>query len=95
MGTLPGGAAHSDADAAGAAQGAGDAGSSAEEHAAQRREAERRERLRRAVEAYRATVRNEAAPDAPAPRSGAGANDERLLGDRPPHWQPKSPLPPG
>lgn len=44
----------------------------------------RRARIAAAKEAYRRTVRNESG------QSAGGANDERLLADRPPHWAPKS-----
>lgn len=41
-----------------------------------------------AIDAYRRTLRNEAATSAPPP-SGT-SSDDRLLADRPPHWQTRT-----
>lgn len=55
---------------------------------------QRRERIERAKAAYRRTLRNQADQDVDADASGGYAarssNDERLLAERPPHWQVKN-----
>lgn len=48
-------------------------------------------RTRAAIEAYRRTLRNQSGPDGPDRDPGEAARssaaDERLLAERPPHWQ--------